>query len=57
MSCWSRITDFAHFAFDATPDKELERQMMSVTEPKSEREDWAYREITRLRHQIDQYGG
>lgn len=33
---------------EATPDKELERQITSSMVPKNEREHWAAREIDRL---------
>ena len=52
MSCRTVICDFVHAVFDPTTDVELERQMMDENEPKSEREDWAYREIVKLRSEI-----
>jgi hypothetical protein len=55
MNCRTVICDFVHAVFDPTTDVELERQMMDVNEPKSEREDWAYREIVKLRTEIEQH--
>ena len=52
MTIHTRICDFVHAVFDATPDAELERQMMDEREPKSEREHWAYREIVKLRERV-----
>ena len=40
------MSDEAH---EATPDHELERQIMSYNEAKNEREWWAMHEIERLR--------
>ncbi len=52
MTFCTCLKDFAHAVFDPTPDDELERQMMDEGEPKSEREYWAFREITRLRAEV-----
>ena len=49
---WDRMCELVHEMFAPTPDSELERQMMDECEPKSEREHWASREITRLRQQV-----
>lgn len=43
------MSDEAH---EATPDHELERQIMSYNEPKNEREWWAMHEIERLREAL-----
>ena len=45
------MSDEAH---EATPDHELERQIMSYNEPKNEREWWAMHEIERLRDALRQ---
>lgn len=39
-------------AYEATPDHELERQIMSYNEAKNEREWWAMHEIERLREAL-----
>lgn len=39
-------------AYEATPNHELERQIMSYNEPKNEREWWAMHEIKRLREAL-----
>ena len=46
------LWNIVHAMLDPTPDEELERQMMDEGEPKSEREHWAFREITRLRREL-----
>ena len=43
------MSDEAH---EATPDHELERQIMSYNEAKNEREWWAMHEIERLREAL-----
>ena len=40
-------------AKQATNPEELERQIMSSVVPKNERENWACREIERLRHGLE----
>lgn len=48
------MSDEAH---EATPDHELERQIMSYNEAKNEREWWAMHEIERLREALLQIAG